>query len=91
MHGVLATLDLLRLTPLDGEQRELVDVVNTSASSLIEIINDILDFERVEAGRIELVEEPFSPADVLRDRRPAAAAGAREGPGDRCSLGPDLP
>lgn len=65
MHGVLATLDLLRLTPLDDEQRELVDVVNASASSLIEIINDILDFERVEAGRIELMEEPFSPADVL--------------------------
>jgi PAS domain S-box-containing protein len=65
MHGVLATLDLLRTTPLDNEQRDLVEVVNSSASSLIEIINDILDFERVEAGRIDLASEAFSPADVL--------------------------
>ncbi|MFN8157589.1 MAG: ATP-binding protein [Candidatus Nanopelagicales bacterium] len=92
MHGVLATLDLLRLTPLDGEQRELVDVVNTSASSLIEIINDILDFERVEAGRIELMEEPFSPAEVLTGivgllRPQARAKGLEIG----LVLGPDLP
>ena len=92
MHGVLATLDLLRLTPLDGEQRELVDVVNTSATSLIEIINDILDFEKVEAGRIELVEEPFSPADVLSGvvgllRPQARAKGLEVG----LVLAPDLP
>ncbi|HET7902076.1 MAG TPA: ATP-binding protein [Candidatus Nanopelagicales bacterium] len=92
MHGVLATLDLLRLTPLDSEQRELVEVVNSSASSLIEIINDILDFERVEAGRIELVDEPFSPAEVLTGivgllRPQARAKGLEIG----AVLGPDLP
>ena len=65
MHGVLATIDLLRMTSLDTEQRELVDVVNTSASTLVEIINDILDFQRVEAGRVDLAAEPFSPGDVV--------------------------
>jgi PAS domain S-box-containing protein len=65
MHGVLATLDLLRMTPLDTEQRELIEVINTSASTLVEIINDILDFQRVEAGRIDLVSEPFAPLDVV--------------------------
>ena len=65
MHGVLATLDLLRMTSLDSEQRELVDVVSSSASTLVEIINDILDFQRVEAGRIDLASEPFSPGDVV--------------------------
>ena len=65
MHGVLATVDLLRTTALDPEQRELIEVVNSSASSLVAIINDILDLQRVEAGRIDLVAEPFSPAEEL--------------------------
>jgi CheY-like chemotaxis protein len=66
MHGVLATLDLLRTTPLDLEQRELVDVVSSSATTLVEIINDILDLQRVESGRIDLSVEPYSPAEVLQ-------------------------
>jgi PAS domain S-box-containing protein len=59
MHGVLATIDLLQTTPLDPEQRELIDVVSGSASALVEIINDILDLQKVEAGRIELADEPL--------------------------------
>jgi signal transduction histidine kinase/CheY-like chemotaxis protein len=66
MHGVLATVDLLQTTRLDPEQRELVDVVSTSAASLVQIINDILDLSKVEAGRIELGAEAFAPADLLR-------------------------
>lgn len=92
MHGVLATLDLLRMTPLDNEQRELIDVVNTSASSLIEIINDILDFERVESGRIDLASEPLDPAEVLTGvvdlLRPQARA---KGLDLECVLPHDLP
>jgi PAS domain S-box-containing protein len=65
MHGVLATLDLLRTTGLDAEQRELVDVVSSSATTLVSIINDILDLQRVESGRIDLSVEPYSPAEVL--------------------------
>lgn len=66
MHGVLATLELLRTTSLDSEQRELVDVVNSSATTLVAIINDILDLQRVEAGRIDLLSEPFSPEAAAR-------------------------
>ncbi len=66
MHGVMATVDLLRTTDLDGEQAELVGVIDTSASNLVTIINDILDLQKVEAGRIDLVSEPYSPADVAR-------------------------
>ena len=65
MHGVLATVDLLRMTGLDEEQRDLIDVLMSSASTLVEIINDILDFQRVEAGRIDLTSEPFALGDVV--------------------------
>ena len=66
MHGVLATLELLRTTSLDTEQSELVDVVNSSAATLVAIINDILDLQRVEAGRIDLLSEEFSPEEAVR-------------------------
>jgi PAS domain S-box-containing protein len=66
MHGVLATVDLLRTTDLDGEQAEFVAVIDSSASNLVSIINDILDLQKVEAGRIDLVSEPFSVTDTAR-------------------------
>jgi len=66
MHGVLATVDLLRTTDLDDEQADLVEVIDSSATSLVSIINDILDLQKVEAGRIDLVSETYSPAEVAR-------------------------
>jgi PAS domain S-box-containing protein len=66
MHGVLATLELLRTTALDPEQKDLVEVISSSATTLVAIINDILDLQRVEAGRIDLAEEPFAPESVVR-------------------------
>jgi len=66
MHGVLATIDLLRTTGLDAEQRELVEVVSSSATTLVQIINDILDLQRVESGRIDLSVEPYSPSETLQ-------------------------
>ena len=80
MHGVLATVDLLRTTDLDAEQRELVGVVDSSATNLVSIINDILDLQKVEAGRIDLVDRA-----VLADRGgqgrggPARPAGTCQG------------
>ncbi len=78
MHGVLATADLLRMTDLDDEQSELVKVIDSSATSLVSIINDILDLQKVEAGRIDLVSEPFPPGEVAAAvtdlLRPQAAA-----------------
>jgi PAS domain S-box-containing protein len=65
MHGVLATIDLLRTTPLDAGQRELVDVVGDSAGALVTVINDILDLQKVESGRIELVPEPCDIRSVV--------------------------
>jgi len=66
MHGVLATVDLLRTTDLDAEQRELVGVIDSSASNLVSIINDILDLQKVEAGRIDLVTELFALLETAR-------------------------
>lgn len=60
MTGVLGMLDLT----LDGElarnQREYLETVQTSAKALLRLLNDILDFSRIEAGAIAFAEEPYN-------------------------------
>ncbi len=67
MNAVLGMLDLLRYTPLSTLQREYADKSRSAASSLLGLLNDILDFSQVEANRIELEVAPFSIEALLRD------------------------
>jgi PAS domain S-box-containing protein len=60
MYGVIGTLDLLRQSELDTDQRELVGVMHDSAHGLLEIINGVLDFSKLEAGKVQLATESFS-------------------------------
>ncbi len=54
MNGVLGFSQLLQQTPLTSDQREYVETINQSGNSLMELINDILDYSKIEAGAIEL-------------------------------------
>ena len=54
MNGIIGMLEMLRETPLTGEQEEFADIMWTSAEALMVIINDILDFSKMEAGRLDL-------------------------------------
>ncbi len=65
MNGVLGMLELLSLTELDAEQRSTLAIVRDSGRSLLRIIDDILDFSKVEAGKLELKAEPTSIRGVL--------------------------
>lgn len=65
MTGVLGMLDLLHLTTLVPQQQELVKIMQESAEGLMEVINNILDFCRMEAGRLFLEEIDFSLSDLL--------------------------
>jgi PAS domain S-box-containing protein len=57
LNGVIGFSDLLMKTELNDSQRKYMQMVNTSAHSLLDIINDILDFSKIEAGKLELSEE----------------------------------
>jgi two-component system, NarL family, sensor histidine kinase EvgS len=65
MNGVLGLLELLDLTELDPEQRATLGVVFESGRALLRIIDDILDFSKVEAGRLALDPVPASVHDVV--------------------------
>lgn len=66
MNGVLGMLQLLKLTKLNDEQLEYVDTAMTSGESLLTIINDILDYSRIEAGKLLLSPEKFSLDELLK-------------------------
>lgn len=54
MHGVLGTLEILGETALDPMQQRLLGTAETSAEALLQILDDILDFSRIEAGRVSV-------------------------------------
>lgn len=60
MNGVLGSLDLLRHSELDAHQRHLVNTAVSSGSSLMDILNDVLDHSTIEAGKLKLRPAPVS-------------------------------
>ena len=68
MNGVMGAADLLaESTVLSEQDRELVDVIKTSGSLMLNIINDVLDFSRLGSGRIELESTTFTLDGLIRD------------------------
>jgi PAS domain S-box-containing protein len=59
MNAVIGMTDLLLGTELTGEQREFAEVVHSSGDALLHVIDDILDYSKIEAGKLELEHEPF--------------------------------
>jgi CheY-like chemotaxis protein/HPt (histidine-containing phosphotransfer) domain-containing protein len=67
MNGILGMADLLLQASLPGEQRRSVEIVRNSGETLLEIVNDILDFSRIEAGRMELDDTPFDLGGLVEE------------------------
>ncbi|HBU84728.1 MAG TPA: hybrid sensor histidine kinase/response regulator [Paenibacillus sp.] len=67
MNGVIGMVDLLMETELKEDQKEYVDIVRRSADALVTVINDILDFTKMESGKMELEEHPFELVSCIRE------------------------
>jgi PAS domain S-box-containing protein len=78
MNGVIGMTALLRDTPLTPTQTDYVRTIESSGESLLGIINDILDYSKIEAGRIELEIAPFDLRQCIDDALDLFAARARD-------------
>jgi signal transduction histidine kinase/ActR/RegA family two-component response regulator len=67
MNGIIGMTGLALDTELTAEQREYLEAGRFSAESLLRILNDILDFSKMEAGKLEILREPFALEPILRD------------------------
>ena len=65
MNAVIGMTDLLLGTELTGEQREFAEVVHSSGDALLHVIDDILDYSKIEAGKLDLERTPFSLRDCV--------------------------
>ncbi len=92
MNGILGMIDLLLAKPLEGEQRELAELARVSAQHLLLILNDLLDFSKVEAGRMTLKNEVFSPREETEETVELLASRAGEKKLELlCHVDPEVP
>jgi PAS domain S-box-containing protein len=92
MTGIIGMTEIVLDSNLDAEQREYLGCVKTSARSLLAIINDVLDFSRIEANRIELDPVEFKLQLELRDAMKTLAIGAHEKRLEfTCDIAPGFP
>ena len=77
INGVIGGTELLRDTRLDDVQRNLLEIISSSGKLLLELVNDILDFSRIETGKIELCPVDFNLDELLEGVTGGLALSAR--------------
>ncbi len=78
MNAVIGLTGLLLGTELTQEQRDSVETIRTSGDSLLSIINDILDYSKIDNGKMELEIQPFDVAGSIEDAIDLVASNASE-------------
>ncbi|MEM0948443.1 MAG: ATP-binding protein [Pseudomonadota bacterium] len=78
MNGVLAMADILGDGPLNEEQKLCLDTIRSSGEALLVIINDVLDYSKIEAAKLSLVEEPFDLERAINEVATLLMPTARE-------------
>ncbi|CAD5110090.1 hybrid sensor histidine kinase/response regulator [Zestomonas carbonaria] len=92
LYGVLGTLELLGLTCLDSQQKGYLSTIQHSSALLLQLISDILDVSKIEAGEMALETGEFSPLEMVEEvlRSYAAMAAGKQLQLYGC-IDPDVP
>ncbi|WP_024530080.1 ATP-binding protein [Serratia fonticola] len=67
LYGALGTLELLAMTPLDRQQRQYVERIDDASKMLLQLISDILDISKIEAGQLQLGSQVFNPRELVQN------------------------
>ena len=92
LGALLGNVELLEQSPLTPYQEECLDDCKTASRMLLQVINDVLDYSKIEAGKLELVNETFSISSMSRQLvRMFSATAKQKGLELKLSLADDLP
>jgi signal transduction histidine kinase/ActR/RegA family two-component response regulator len=92
LHGLIGMTDLAIETPSGPDQHQYLELVKQCGTSLLSVINDILDISKIEAGRLQLDPVPFSLRQFLRAATPVLTVSARQkGLQLEVTVDPDVP
>lgn len=92
LNGMLGMTELALETSLSNQQREYLEIARTSAGDLLRLLNDLLDFAKIDAGALQLEQLPFSIADLVAETlKPIAARAERKQLAFALSLATNLP
>ncbi len=78
LNGIVGYLQLLNETPLSAEQRNYLGTIRTSAESLVQLASQILDYSRMEEGRLSVASHACDPQEILEESLELFAARAAE-------------
>jgi signal transduction histidine kinase len=92
MNGIIGMAQLLEMTPQSPEQREYIATIRHSSQALLGIINDILDYSKIEARKLKLEKIGFDPHQLVSEVGALFQPNAAErGIRFNCSVAPDVP
>ena len=77
LYGVLGTLELLELTALQPRQQEYLRTIQRSSSTLFQLISDVLDVSKIEAGQMTIDSQDFCPLDITEETMSTYSAFAQ--------------
>ena len=78
LNAVIGMTDLLLESDLDPVERDYVETIRSSGLSLLSIINEILDFSKIDARKMEMLEQPFDLQEVLETSLDQVSSWASE-------------
>jgi len=92
MNAIMGVADMLRKTALTAHQQSLLQNIHNSSTVLLDIINDILDLSKIEAGKLDLLEDYYSLTEQLaRTKSICEIMFSQKNVVFRCNFAPNLP